>query len=182
MMMKTTICLSLALCFSAARLPADDQAASDSSSGEKTYRLQYIFSPGEVLNCKVTHLVTVETKIRGVTETAKTRSVSTKTWRIENVADNGDITFTYTIEDAKMWQQLTGRQEIRYDSTSDEEPPVEYQHVADSVGQPMATVTINPRGKIVGRENARPQFNPGIGDLTIPLPAEPIQVGQQDIG
>jgi hypothetical protein len=178
-MTKATICLSLALCLSAAHLSADDQAAGESSNGDRAYRLQYTFSPGEVVNCTVTHLVTVETKIRGVTETAKTRSVSTKTWRIEDVADNGNITFTYTVEDAKMWQQLTGRQEIRYDSTSDEEPPAEYKHVADSVGKPMATVTINPAGKIVGRENARPQFNPGIGDLTVPLPAAAIRVGQQ---
>ena len=179
MMTKTTICLALALGLLAVQVPADDQAAGESSGGDKTYRLQYTFSPGEVLNCKVTHLVTVETKIRGVTEVAKTRSVSTKTWRIEDVADNGEITFTYTVEDAKMWQQLTGRQEIRYDSTSDEEPPAEYRHVADTVGKPMATVTINPSGKIVRRENAQPQFNPGIGDLTVPLPAKAIRVGQQ---
>jgi hypothetical protein len=169
----------------AAALPADDQTASepapdaDTAGSGETYHLRYAFSPGDVLSSKVTHLVTVETKIRGVTETAKTRSVSTKTWRIDDVTPNGEITFTYTVEDAQMWQQLSGRQEIRYDSTSDEKPPAEYKHVAESVGEPMATVTIAPSGKILRRENARPQFNPGIGDLTIPLPDSAIKVGQK---
>jgi hypothetical protein len=95
------------------------------------------------------------------------------------VADTGRITFTYTIEDVKMWQQLSGRQEIRYDSTAGDEPPPEYKHVADSVGTPMATVTIDSSGRIVDRENARSQFNPGIGDLTIRLPDGPVRVGQQ---
>ena len=185
-MTRLIICLTIVtLAALTAQLPADDQSASDSETAvdvagdSKTYQLRYVFSPGEVLRTKVTHLVTVETKIRGVTETAKTRSVSTKTWNIEDIAENGEITFTYTVDDAKMWQQLSGRQEIRYDSTTDEEPPAEYKHVAESVGVPMATVTISPDGKIVRRKNARPQFNPGIGDLTIPLPDRPVKVGQQ---
>jgi hypothetical protein len=179
-MTTRTICLAgtlFLLC--GGLLSADDPQASEPSDDGKTYRLQYSFAPGDVFRCRVTHLVSVETKIRGVTETAKTRSVSTKTWRIEEVAENGEITFTYSIEDAKMWQQLSGRQEIRYDSATDEEPPAEYKHVADLVGVPMATVTIDPTGRIVDREDARAQFNPGIGDLTMRLPDQPVRVGQQ---
>jgi len=140
--------------------------------------LRYEFSPGEVFRCKVTHLTTVDTKIRGVTETAQTRSVSTKVWKILNVDQAGNVTFSYTVEDASMWQQLSGREEIRYDSSKDEEPPDEYRHVAETVGVPLGTITISPSGEILRRENARPQFNPGIGELTIPLPPQPVQVGE----
>jgi hypothetical protein len=145
----------------------------------QSHRLAYRFSPGEVFRLKVVHLVTVDTKIRGVSETAQTRSVSTKAWNVTDVDQEGNVTFRYTVESVNMWQKLTGRQEIRYDSTKDDDPPAEYKHVAESVGVPMATVTISPAGAVVKRTNARSQFNPGIGELTIPLPEKSVKVGEQ---
>jgi hypothetical protein len=147
------------------------------AADEQRYHLQYKFSPGEVFRCRVTHLTTVETKLRGVAETVQTRSASTKAWKIVGVDPAGNVTFTYTVEDVSMWQQTSGRPEIRYDSAKDEEPPDEYRHVAETVGVSLGTITISPSGEILRRENARPQFNPGIGELTIPLPPEPVQVG-----
>jgi hypothetical protein len=144
----------------------------------QSHRLQYRFSPGETYRTKVVHLVTVETKIQGVFETAKTRSASVKAWKITDVDSAGNVTFTYTVEEASMWQQLSDRQEIRYDSSKSEEPPVEYKHVAETIGVPMATVKIAPSGQIIERKNARAQFNPGIGELTVPFPDQPVRVGQ----
>jgi hypothetical protein len=173
--------------FSAGIISAEDSdtdrlselEAAKQKAAASTYRLAYRFSPGETFRLKVVHLVTVDTKIRGVSETAQTRSVSTKAWKITEVDAKGNTTFTYTVESVNMWQKLTGRQEIRYDSTEDDEPPSEYKHVAASIGTPMATVTMTPSGQITSRTNARPQFNPGIGELTIPLPENAIRVGQQ---
>jgi hypothetical protein len=153
-------------------------AASDvGTDGAERYHLQYKFSPGEVFRCKVTHLTTVETKIRGAAETVKTRSVSTKAWKILSVDRAGNVTFTYTVEDVSMWQQPAGQPEVRYDSAQDKEPPDAYRHVAETVGAPMGTITISPSGEILRRENARPQFNPGIGELTVPLPPGPVKIG-----
>jgi hypothetical protein len=161
--------------WAAADSPQDSAATGDA----ERYQLRYRFTPGEVFRCKVTHLTTVETKIRGVSETVQTRSVSTKAWKIVEVSASGEITFTYTVEDVAMWQQGSGREEIRYDSTKDQVPPDEYRHVAETVGVSMGTITISPSGEILRRENARPQFNPGIGELTIPLPVEPVRVGER---
>ena len=147
-------------------------------NGAATHLLRYKFTPGEVCRFKVTHLTSVDTKIRGASETAKTRSVSTKVWKITGVDPQGNITFTYTVEDASMWQQLSGRPEVRYDSTKDKSPPPGYEHVAESVGVPMATVTISPHGEILRREHARPQFNPNIGELTVPLPSHAVKIGE----
>lgn len=144
---------------------------------DHSYRLQYKFSPDEIIRTKVVHLVAIETKVRGVSETAKTRSVSTKAWKITDVDEKGNTTFAYVIEEVSMWQQVSGRQEVRFDSTKDEKPPAEYQHVAESIGVPMATVTIAPNGEIVKREKARAQFNPGIGELTVRLPDHAIKAG-----
>lgn len=144
----------------------------------QTYLLKYKFKKDEVFRAKVVHLVTVETKIQGVSETAKTRSVSTRVWTITDVDAEGNISFIHSVESANMWQSLSGRQEIRFDSQSDEEPPPEYKHVAKSIGVPIASITIKPNGKVIDRKNALPQFNPGIGELTIPFPENPIKVGQ----
>jgi hypothetical protein len=160
---------------STSQLPAEETAADKPS---ETYRLQYKFAAGETYRTKVTHLVTVESKINGVTQTAQTRSVSTKAWDVKSVDPQGNITFVYVVENASMWQQVSDRQEIRYDSSKNETPPAEYKHVADSVGVPMATITISPSGRILDRKDAKPQFNPGIGDLTIPLPETAVPVGQ----
>jgi len=186
-MKSKAVCFALSVFIPlASSLAADDDAASERASAldaakkkltDHSYRLQYKFSPDEAIRTKVVHLVAVETKIRGVTETAKTRSVSTKAWKITDVDEQGNGTFVYVVENVSMWQQVSGRQEVRYDSAKDEKPPPEYRHVAESVGVPMATVTIAPNGEIVKREKARAQFNPGIGELTIRLPDHAIKAG-----
>ncbi len=145
---------------------------------EETYLLRYRFSPGEEHRSRVVHLVSVETTMQGVTETAKTRSVSIKNWQIQE-ADESQITFSYLIEQVSMWQQVTGREEVRYDSARDAEAPPEYRQVARTVGQPMATITISSTGHVLNRDSELPQFNLGLGELTIPLPEEPVAVGHE---
>lgn len=186
-MKTTTVCFALSILIPLANSSAaDNEGTTERASAldaakkkltDHSYRLQYKFTPEDVVRTKVVHLVAIETKIRGVTETAKTRSVSTKAWKVADVDEDGNTTFTYVVEKVSMWQQVAGRQEVRYDSTKDEKAPPEYQHVAESVGVPMATVTIAPNGEIVNREKARPQFNPGIGELTIRLPDQAIKAG-----
>src|SRR5262245_14942036 len=46
------------------------------------YRLAYQFASGEVVRTKVVHLATVETKIKGTAQTTKSRTISTRAWRI----------------------------------------------------------------------------------------------------
>jgi hypothetical protein len=144
-----------------------------------TYDLRYKFTPGEQVRWKVVHLVTVETKIQGVTQTARTRSVSTKCWKVSRIDGPGNIVFDHVVENVDMWQKVTDRQEIRYNSETDKSPPPSYEHVAESVGVSLATVTIDSHGHVIKRDNAKPQFNPGIGELTVPLPDRPVQVGEE---
>lgn len=166
------------LCADEPESPSEALDAAKKKLTRQSYRLQYKFAAGQQLRWKVIHLVTVETKIQGVVETAKTRSMSLKLWQVTDVDADGNMTLTHSVEEAKMWQSVSGRQEIRFDSTSGEEPPPEYTHVAESVGVPLATVTIAPSGKVIDRQSERKQFNPGIGDLTIPFPETAIRIGQ----
>jgi hypothetical protein len=159
--------------------PADNLTAELDKAKEKlapTYLLAYKFQPGEELRTKVVHLVTVETKIKGVEQTAKTRSVSYKVWKIQH-AEPGKIVFEHSVSSVDMWQSVSGRQEIRYNSETDKDPPPGYEHVAASVGKTLAKITMDPFGRVLARDNAQAQFNPGIGELTIPFPNQRVKVG-----
>ncbi|QDU30997.1 hypothetical protein ETAA8_61500 [Anatilimnocola aggregata] len=159
------------------------EAVSSQSAPAKTitdtelYDLAYKFRPEQTFHTKVVHLVTVETTIRGATQVAKTRSVSTKTWKILSVAEDGKTTFVHSVDHVDMWQSVTGRQEVKYNSETDKTPPPGYELVATSVGVPLATVTMDRHGRVLERKNTHSQFNPGIGELTIPLPQQKVKVG-----
>jgi hypothetical protein len=157
---------------------AELQAAKDAVTAQE-YELRYRFTPGEVLRWNVVHLVTLETKIQGSAQTARTRSVATKAWKVLDVDEKGNITLTHTIEDVDMWQNVTDKPEVRYNSKKDTKAPEGYEHVASSIGRPLARITIDPRGRIIERENLHWQYNPGLGELTMPLPKGPVKIGQR---
>jgi len=144
------------------------------------YKLGYRFKSGEVVRTKVVHLAKVETKIKGVAQNNSSRTISTRAWKIREVDAAGNITFDNTVEQVEMWNSVEGRQEAHYDSATDKNPPPEFANVAASVGKVLATVKIDPQGRILDRTNNQPLFNPGIGELTIPFPPadkQPIKPG-----
>lgn len=144
------------------------------------YELEYKFRPGQTLRYQTQHLGTIETKIKGTTQTAQSRSLSRKIWQVRDVSDDQQATFTHTIDDVDMWQRSTGREEIRYQSQKDEKAPPEYQHVAATLGKPLTQVTIDKYGIIHKRENlgGLQLENAAIG-LTVPLPAGKVKIGSE---
>ena len=142
------------------------------------YQLRYKFQPEQTISYKVVHLVTVRTTVKGTTQTAKTRSVSTKVWVVSDTDADGNATFVHKVADVDMWQQVSGQQEIRFNSRAgEEEVPPEYQAVAESVGVPLAVITLSPTGVVVHREAKHRQMNLGMGGVAVPLPAESIPIG-----
>lgn len=152
------------------------QAATDRATSND-YALRYQFTPDEVHCSRVTHLVTIETRINGTAQTAQTRSISVKNWRIVSVDERGAITLVNSIDSVNMWQQGSGQVAITYNSETDEEPPLVYQKVAESVGIPISTITISQQGKIISRDDHLEQSGGDMGGLTIPLPEGRVEVG-----
>lgn len=139
-------------------------------------KLEYKFAVGDVIRSKVVHLSTVETKIKGTTQTAQSRSISTKNWKIQEVNTDGDATFIHSVENIDMWQKVTDRPEQRYNSEKDEIPPAIYSEAAKSVGIPLAKITVDSMGRLVDREQLG--GTPSSESQILPiLPAEPIAVG-----
>jgi hypothetical protein len=165
----------------AATAQASDESASGESarsSGDK-HLLRYRFRPDEVVRSKVIQQTKIETTIGGTTQTAEMASISIKAWRVTDVGTNGHITFDTMIEAVDMRQQMSGRQEVRYNSQSDEKPPPGYESAAASVGKLLTTITIDPTGKLIRREK---KHQIGVDNLNaqvvIPLPEEPVGVGE----
>lgn len=155
---------------------ADD---SDGAAGGEKYLLRYQFKPGEAVRWRVVHLAKVKTTVGGTTQTTETVSKSIKLWKVTDVTDGGSATFENLVEQVDMWSKITGRQEVTYNSNTDEEPPAGFADAAASVGKPLSLITLNDRGEVIGRKNLHnATTNPNEGQLTMTLPEEPIAAGE----
>ncbi len=171
--MKTNMLLTpLVMMLLAQCLIADESA-------EPTYLLRYQFAAGEQVAWKVTHVGTTETQIQGNTQTSKSRSVSTKAWQVTEVDADGNYTFTHSVTSVNMWQQLSDRPEVRYNSDSDSVVPEEYQQVAQTVGVPLATITISSKGDILDRTGSEANSKFGVGGIIMLLPDKPVKAGSR---
>jgi hypothetical protein len=167
---------SLTLAAREARSAAGEEN-SISLADSSTYDLKYKFKPGETVRWEVVHRAAVDTTIQGTNQTAETRSISVKAWKITEISDEGQIKFIHSVESIDMWQKSQGRQEVRYNSRTDETVPAGYEDVAKAVGIPLTAVTIDQRGKVVSRVEKHPQANMNATPITMPLPDEPVAVG-----
>jgi len=143
------------------------------------YDLRYKFQAGETVRWNVTHLATVETTIGGYTQVAKSRSASTKAWKITAAPAQGPFSFVHQVERVNMWQKVSKQEAVHYDSKFDKKPPKQYAEVAATVGKPLARVEMDHRGRVLKRVNARANVDIGVGELAVPLPPEAVPVGHR---
>lgn len=163
---------------------ADEPAANSTPNDAKAtvsdteVLLRYRLSPHESLRYEVTHVAKTKTRIRGIEEAAQVHTVSEKLWKVESVAADGQMTFVHSVDEVDMMQQAGQNEEIRWSSRSGDSPPILFESVAEQLKQPLATVTINPRGQETQRkQHAGTEMQFGMGGLTIAFPEEPITVG-----
>lgn len=148
--------------------------------GPTTYTLRYKFRPGQTLRWEVIHRAKVKTTVGGTTQTAETVSVSVKAWRIKDVRPDGTTTFEHMVESVDMSQKLTGRQEVRYNSKTDAKAPLGFETIAESVGVPLAVVTMDDRGIVRHRQRLPVKAAASNeGPMTVPLPEKPVAVGDR---
>ncbi len=157
----------------------DAPAAKSADAGGKKYKLRYKFNEGEILRWEVEHRAQIRTTIQGTTQTAETLSTSVKIWKINKVDDQGQATFTYSVESVDMRQKFDGRQELRYNSETDTEVPPGFGDVAKAVGVPLAVITLDDKGKLIKREEKRPSATPAPDAITPPLPEEAVAIGDE---
>lgn len=143
------------------------------------YTLEYKFQPDEKVRWEVVHRATVTTTIQGTTQSAQTKSTSVKVWQVSQVHENGDADFIHWVESIKMTNKLPNRAEIEYDSQADEQPPAGYEDAARAVGVPLTEVRLDRFGKVLERTQRHIQLgNSEDTPIAIPLPSEPIAIGE----
>ena len=153
-------------------------AAAQASDTPETYRLRYHFSPGETVCWRAVHRGKISATVSGTTEDTQMSSESLKLWRVLGVKADGTATFEYSVENVKMRQKLAGKNEVRYNSQTDEKAPPSFGDVANAVGKPLSKITIDARGKVLKREKLiESPFSENKGQLTIPLPEKPVAIG-----
>lgn len=156
--------------------PASAQAKTGSAP---TVLLRYKLKPGEELVSKVVHLADTRTKMSEHEETSSSRTISEKVWEVSAVNAQGEMTFEYRINSVELAQSVGAGEELKYNSLTDTEAPDMFKHVAETVAQPLATVTINPRGQVIHRDGKLKNPQLGMGELTLPLPEEALAIGAQ---
>jgi hypothetical protein len=148
------------------------------SSGEQ-YLLRYNLRPKTKIVSEVTHLAKTNTKVNDVEQSSQSRTVSRKVWTVTEVASNGDMTFVHQVDSVDMSQKIGDGEEIHYNSKTETQPLEIFAKVAETIGKPIATVTITPSGQVVNRSEEAQGSNLGMGDITIPMPDQAIQIGDQ---
>ncbi len=161
--------------------PTSVAAKEDSDANRKDgkHLLRYKLVPGQVITSEVTHLAKTDTKIEKNEQSSQSRTVSQKVWQVDKVDASGNMVFIYRIEGVDMSQQIGDQPEIKYSSKSGEEAPSIFGKVADSIGKPLSTVTINPRGEVVHREEGKATPSMGMGDIALIMPEGPIAIGEE---
>ncbi len=177
MVIALTVFLQMAFAFASwgavGKTAAVDQV--DQKDAQR-YLLRYRFGQGDQIRTKVVHQASVRTTIEGTSQTAKTVSVSVKSWKIVDVDPDGRVTFEHAVEFVDMKNDVTGRETVSYDSREDDEPPAGFEDVARRVGIPLTRVVMDETGTLHQREELAPgAANPT--QLVLPLPKDKIAVG-----
>ncbi len=150
----------------------------EDSSTTKPVLLRYQFDADEEVRYEVTHVAKTKTRLRGIEEISQVHTVSEKVWKFKSASKAGQMTFDHLVDAVSMMQQTGEAEEVRWDSRSTEAPPIVFGKVAESLGMPLSTVTIDARGAEVDRQtHGGTQAQLGMGGLTLDLPEKAIAVG-----
>lgn len=148
-------------------------------TADEKFEIRYKLKPGELLVSKVTHFAETKTKMSEHNEDSSSRTTTIKEWEVESVNEAAEMTFVYRITSVAMAQAVGDGEELTYNSETDTDVPPVFQKVAETIAKPLATITINPRGQVVNRDNELKAPQLGIGELTIPLPEDAIAINGQ---
>ena len=173
------IAMTAGVAFAQSTKTAGKAPSTGAKATEGKHTLQYKLRAGESLYSKVIHFAETRTKMSDHEESSSSRTTSEKVWEVKSIDNKGNMTFEYRILSVDLAQRVGNKDEIKYSSEDDATAPDMFKKVAETVNKPLGLITINPRGQVTNRDNDTKNPQLGMGELTIPLPEEPIAVGAQ---
>jgi hypothetical protein len=153
--------------------------ASSPVTADGRYILEHKLVPGQLLRSRTVHYANTHTRILGVEDISESRTTSDKVWEVKEVTPDGLMTFEYRIEAVDMSQRVGDGEEVTFNSRVDKEAPPVFARVAETIAKPIAVVTIDRAGKIVERDTRSKAPPMGMGELAMPLPTAPVELGAQ---
>jgi hypothetical protein len=144
---------------------------------QQQFEFRYQFRPSEKLQWTVEHVSTNKTTMETHSEVMSSRTQSTTCWTVQSIDSLGQATLVQTIESVKLWQQNGEQKPIHWDSTSGEKPPTDFESISQSVGRPLMTLLVTPRGDTVASSSDVKQYEFGTGSPWIVVPDQPIGIG-----
>lgn len=140
--------------------------------------LRYKLKAGDVLRWEVDQRSSVKNTMDGTTQSAQTKTVSLKAWKVIDVMPNGEMEFLNIVERVRMENKLPDRAAMIFDSTSADEPPPGFEDANRAVGIPLSAIRMSPRGEVIQRDikHHQPAADPH-EQLTFLLPEGPIAIG-----
>ena len=114
---------------------------------QKKYLLEYKFDKGETVYWETEQVDSGEVSLQKKKEVTKSRTLSTKKWRIDDVLANGDFVVVQSIEQVDLWQQIDNNPPISYDSKIDTRPHPRFEDIADTVGIELVSFKAKSNGE-----------------------------------
>ena len=151
--------------------------AAEKNSRKQTYQLAYKFQKGEEIRSVVEHIAETKTHMAGETVESSSRAETARNWRVVNVDSLGNMTFVTSHVSIDMWTKFDDEDPETYNSITDTEVPDQYKAAADLIGKPLTVFTIAPNGEILDRKSNLPTGSFSVGDVTVPLPKQPVAKG-----
>ncbi len=149
-----------------------------SAADPATYLLRYKFKAGETVRYEVTQVAKTKTRLKGTEEVSQAHTTSEKVWHFLESQSPEQMKFEHSVSRVELTQQTGDKPELRWASNSGDEPTVEFAKIAEQIGKPLSTVTINGRGQETDRQtHAGSEAQLGMGGLTVAMPEEAIAIG-----
>jgi hypothetical protein len=160
----------------------------ESSTGDKSYRLEFKFEPNQFVHYNVIHKMTVTQQKRQQKRVDVNETKTRKHYRVVYVDEQGNGTLEPVIDRVQMTIRFGEENIIFWDSQSDKNPTGPFKRVAQTIGRPRVRIKAARNGKPISitqldsqsarRLSKKSQDNQE-NNVLVTLPDEPVQIGDR---
>lgn len=143
------------------------------------YLLRYKFEEGDVVYWQTEQVDNGEVSLQKKKELTRSRTLSTKKWRITGIDKNGNISAVQSLADVDMWQQIDQLPPTSYNSRTDSKPPIKFENIADTIGIELVNFKFEPNGNLLEKKANYSDVELGMGRIVVEFPTEAIAVGHK---
>ena len=111
-----------------------------------TYELKYQFAAGQVLEYSVEDAKTIDVQVGDVADAVQQTLELGQVLRVDSIDADGNALIEARIDYAKLAADHQ-EEHIEWDSRSGEEPADEFRAIAETIGKPLGTVRLSPKGE-----------------------------------